>query len=146
VLFKDILPRHVHGGTVTGKRFVDLGSGDGRAVFQAAKAGMRATGLENNWYLYALSQFTKYKPQHASSRKNVHFSPRSFYKYSCSEQDVVMIFGVTEIMPTVSAKLLQELPPSGVVVSSQFEFLEPGWDLLEQCDDFNVYKKETLSS
>jgi SAM-dependent methyltransferase len=39
-----------------GARFVDLGSGDGVAVFAAAKRGMYATGIELNPTLVAMSQ------------------------------------------------------------------------------------------
>jgi hypothetical protein len=39
--------------------FVDLGSGDGQAVYEAAKLGHNAVGIEFNWTLWALSSLRR---------------------------------------------------------------------------------------
>ena len=39
--------------------FVDLGSGDGQAVYEAAKLGHTAVGIEFNWTLWALSSLRR---------------------------------------------------------------------------------------
>lgn len=39
--------------------FVDLGSGDGQAVYEAAKLGYKAVGIEFNWTLWALSSLRR---------------------------------------------------------------------------------------
>ena len=39
--------------------FVDLGSGDGQAVYEAAKLGYEAVGIEFNWTLWALSSLRR---------------------------------------------------------------------------------------
>ncbi len=40
--------------------FVDLGSGDGQAVYEAAKLGYNAVGIEFNWTLWALSSLRRH--------------------------------------------------------------------------------------
>ena len=39
--------------------FVDLGSGDGQAVYEAAKLGYKAVGIEFNWTLWAFSSLRR---------------------------------------------------------------------------------------
>ena len=39
--------------------FVDLGSGDGQAVYEAARLGYKAVGVEFNWTLWALSSLRR---------------------------------------------------------------------------------------
>ena len=39
--------------------FVDLGSGDGQAVYEAAKLGYQAVGIEFNWTLWAFSSLRR---------------------------------------------------------------------------------------
>ena len=39
--------------------FVDLGSGDGQAVYEAARLGYKAIGVEFNWTLWALSSLRR---------------------------------------------------------------------------------------
>ena len=42
------------------RTFVDLGSGDGQAVYEAAKLGYKAIGIEFNWTLWALSSLRRF--------------------------------------------------------------------------------------
>eukprot|EP00957_Ditylum_brightwellii_P057770 4380658-Ditylum_brightwellii.AAC.1 len=48
-------------------RFMDLGSGDGEAVFAAASVGWRATGIEMNPTLWAVSSIRRlFSPPHVT--------------------------------------------------------------------------------
>jgi hypothetical protein len=103
--------------------FVDLGSGDGEAVYQALKAGYdRAIGIELNYTLYALAQFRRFFFWSREERRRSTFLRQDLFNYSLSDADTVMLFGVKPLMRSLSQKIAQECPNAKVLC---YRFLLP---------------------
>ena len=68
------------------KRFIDLGSGDGRVVIAAAQAGYEATGIELNPVLVSLSYIAAYR---AGVLSKVSFRMKDFWSINLQEYDAI---------------------------------------------------------
>ena len=100
--------------------FVDLGSGDGEAVFQAARLGYRSVGIENNFTLWAFSSVRRRLFWTRSERQNSTFLWANFFEYDLRSAGTVMIFGVNPIMGALSRKISAECRPGTDVLSYRF--------------------------
>ena len=106
-------------------KFVDLGSGDGRVVFRAAREGIfhKSVGYEIN---PALHMWTKFRqmvtPKYWSSTQ---FYLGDIWKSKLHNYDVVAVYGLYPIMDRLGKKLQKELKPGSIVVSNVFEI--PNW-------------------
>lgn len=97
---------------------LDIGSGDGRIVIEAAKEpglSQQAHGVELNRWLIYYSRWMAYRGGVSSSTK---FIQRDLWKYDLSPYNQIVIFGVEEMvsrMKTVYCKisLLILLPDAG---------------------------------
>ena len=70
----------------TSKRFIDLGSGDGRVVIAAAQAGYQATGIELNPVFVSLSYIAAYR---AGVLSKVSFRMKDFWSINLQEYDAI---------------------------------------------------------
>ncbi len=120
-------------GVKPGETFVDLGSGDGRLVIAAAKAGARAEGWEVNPYLWLWSRLM-IRRAGLGDRATVHLG--SYWDDSVAHADVVSLFLITQQMEKMQEKLRRELRPGSRVVSYVFSF--PEWRH-ESRSDAGVY-------
>jgi hypothetical protein len=105
--------------------FVDLGSGDGRVVFRAARENMFQTsvGYEINPVLHIWSMIRKIlSPKYHSSTQ---FYRQDLWSVNLSNANVVAVYGLHPIMDRLGAKMQQELKPGSIVVSNVFTI--PGW-------------------
>jgi hypothetical protein len=99
--------------------FVDLGSGDGETLYQAADVGYRAVGYELNSTLWFLSSVRRMTWPHRVYT-SIHYG--DFFQTKLpQETKVVMMFGVTPLMAKLSAKLNKELEVGGHIMSYRFE-------------------------
>lgn len=95
---------------------IDLGSGDGRLLVEAAKRGATLIGYELNPFLVWWSR-----------RKLLVFSDRAkIYRQNLlnadlSQASVIYIFGITSIMPDVARKVVSECKPGTRIISFAFE-------------------------
>lgn len=106
-----------------GEVFYDLGCGDGKAVFAAAKLGAKATGIEIAWPLY-LFCLVKKVVQH---QPLVKFKLGNLFNLDVSDADVVYIFGMPRtIQQKLRDKLERELKPGARVLSYAFPI--HGWE------------------
>jgi hypothetical protein len=116
--------------------FVDLGSGDGEAVYQASQMGYpKVIGYELNWTLWGISQLRRLLFWGTEGRKHTEIRLGDFF-LSCLPQDTstVMVFGVTPLMKPLSAKLARETRVGVHVLSYRFPLPlkdESNNDLLE---------------
>jgi SAM-dependent methyltransferase len=99
---------------------IDLGSGDGRLLVEAAKRGAHVVGYELNPFMVWLSRI-RLKP--FQDRAAIH--RRNLLKADLSEATVIFIFGMGTIMPAVAQKLRREARPDVRIISFAFEM--PGW-------------------
>lgn len=117
-----------------GKKVVDLGSGAGRLLFLAAKAGAIADGYELNPILYVWTQLVILLGGYRG-RVRVHF--QSLYQAPVGEKDVVFAFLFPEPMRRLGPKLFAELKPGARIVSYTFSI--PNKTPLEKREGVYVY-------
>ncbi|KDR15633.1 hypothetical protein L798_09447, partial [Zootermopsis nevadensis] len=103
-------------------RLVDLGSGDGRIVLTAAKAGYIADGVELNPWLIAYSRLRAFQLGLSGHSR---FYCQDLWKFQLHPYPNIIIFGVQEMMPKLEEKLTNELRNDVHVVACRFPF--PTW-------------------
>ena len=106
-------------------KFVDLGSGDGRVVFRAAREGIfnESVGYEINPTLHIFACLRKMAtPKYWSNTK---FRMGDLWRTDLSRYDVVAVYGLSPIMDRLGSKLKDELRPGSIVISNVFSI--PGW-------------------
>ncbi|XP_077922679.1 ATP synthase subunit C lysine N-methyltransferase isoform X2 [Halichoerus grypus] len=88
---------------------VDIGSGDGRIVIAAAKAGFRAFGVELNPWLVWYSRYRAWREGVHGSAK---FYVSDLWKVTFSQYSNIIIFGVPqmEVVPDCSVRQTPVLP------------------------------------
>ncbi|ESN92699.1 hypothetical protein HELRODRAFT_135380, partial [Helobdella robusta] len=98
---------------------IDLGSGDGRIVIEAARQGFVAVGVELNPWLVAYSKFRSYL---AGTSKNTKFKTSNLFKESLSKYDNIVIFGVDSLMEPLGNKLKAEVTEDSLIIACRFPF------------------------
>lgn len=105
-----------------GGSLLDIGSGDGRIVLEAARLGFRAHGVELNRVLVWYSRLAAVR---AGLRGQATFARQDLWRADMARYDNVVIFGVEQMMEQLEEKLEAELAPGSVVVACRFQF--PTW-------------------
>ncbi|MBP1667284.1 MAG: SAM-dependent methyltransferase, partial [Bacteroidetes bacterium] len=93
---------------------IDLGSGDGRTVITAAKLGARATGIEYNPDMVALS---KENARKEGVGEKAEFIQADLYETDLSKATVITMFLLPEINLKLRPRLL-DLKPGTRIVSN----------------------------
>jgi SAM-dependent methyltransferase len=122
---------------ITNKSIIyDLGSGDGRFIFAAAKAGAKnAIGYELSLPIYLLSKFRSFFIPNAEFRyKDFWFDSEKF-----KNADVIFCFLMIKPMAKFESKIWPHLKPGCLVVSNVFRL--PGIKPIKEVDGIRVYKK-----
>lgn len=123
-------------GLRPGEKLVDLGSGDGRIVVAAAKAGAIAEGWEVNPYLWMLSAWN-IRRHGLQGRARVRLG--SYWAQPLRDADVITLFLITTQMRPMERKLRAELKPGSRVVSYAFTF--PEWAHEEARSGVYLYRQ-----
>jgi hypothetical protein len=126
------------------RTFVDLGSGDGQAVYEAAKLGYTAIGIEFNWALWGLSLIRRivFWPEDVRARSK--FICGDFTHYNLSHADTVMIFAVPRTMPILGKKIQAECKSGTTVLAYRFAIPLAQTQHQQQQDDKNYNKGTTM--
>ncbi|RZF40856.1 hypothetical protein LSTR_LSTR003366 [Laodelphax striatellus] len=98
-------------------RLVDLGSGDGRIVLAAAKAGFRSDGVELNPWLIIFSRLLAFKNGLGQSTA---FYREDLFKFQLKPYENIVIFGVKEMMQELEIKLDKEASDGTHVIACRF--------------------------
>jgi hypothetical protein len=101
--------------------FVDLGSGDGHAVYEAAKLGYQSTGIEFNWTLWAFSSLRRQLFWSKEVKKRSQFLRQDFLSYNLKSVNTIMIFGVPRTMPILGKKIQTECSLGTNILSYRFD-------------------------
>lgn len=112
---------HIRKSGSKNHKFVDLGSGDGEAVYQALGVGYhKAIGVELNFTMWAFSSMRRklFWPRGYQSRSRLIWG--NFFFYSLEDADTVMIFGVRPLMESISKKIANECRPGTHVLAHRF--------------------------
>lgn len=117
-----------------GQTIMDIGSGDGRVLFESAKHGAYAIGIELNPYLVHYSRIRAFLGQYKGT---VRVLWGNLWKTNLSQADVVFVYLIPWKMDTLAAKLKKELKPGSLVVSNSFIF--PGWKVLRKDPLRHIY-------
>lgn len=121
-------------------KVTDLGSGDGRIVIAAAKAGVTdALGIEINGALVSTSRISASR----LGLTNARFVKESFWKSDVSDRTVVFLYQVPYTMKRLETKLREELPAGARIVSNDFKFVN--WRPSEEHGRIRVYVKSEVA-
>ena len=99
-----------------GRLIVDLGSGWGTLLVPLAKKfpQHKFLGIERAFLPYLFSRFRTRK------LNNITFLKQDFYRYNLKDADIVLLFLVGFMMPTVTEKIRQEMKKETKVFASRF--------------------------
>ncbi|XP_067136198.1 ATP synthase subunit C lysine N-methyltransferase [Centruroides vittatus] len=103
-------------------KLVDLGSGDGRIVIEAAKRGLLAEGIELNPWLVL---YSRAKALTNGVSGNTKFKCQDLWKVNLSPYNNIVIFGVDSMMAQLEEKLATELVDGSWVIACRFPL--PSW-------------------
>ncbi|RNA29876.1 hypothetical protein BpHYR1_029473 [Brachionus plicatilis] len=130
-------------------RLIDLGSGDGRIVFDAAERGYHATGVELNTMLYLYSKFKTFTAwKNKSGLFRPVFKRADFWKVNMTQYDLIVVFGVQGMMKDLASKLKEEMKPDCLIVSCRFPIssYKSVFRLEDELDGVWIYDKESLDN
>ncbi|OGE18602.1 hypothetical protein A2967_02630 [Candidatus Daviesbacteria bacterium RIFCSPLOWO2_01_FULL_41_32] len=119
-------------GVKKGKKFYELGSGDGRVVLQAAKLGADSTGIEQSWLRVLYSKYRSAKLASYSSSGNAEFHHGNIFSKSYADADIVYIYLLHKGVNRLENKLKKELKKGSVVVTQTYHF--PNWKPFKKID------------
>jgi len=105
----------------------DLGSGDGRLLFAAAKRGARAVGYEISILPFLISQVRRMMSR---DRRLVTIRFRNFFQTDLAPASVVVAFLLPKSMAQLGPKFVRELRPHTRVVSYAFKIA--GWEPIKK--------------
>ena len=158
IVFNIALPKHLthnNDNNNNNIQVVDLGSGDGRVVIEAAKRGYSAIGYEINPILVLYSKMKWFLlSYHYSFMKNTTNNEEkiqgnaTFYCYNIwsiktlKDANVIFVYGLYPIMKELSSKLWNEGNDDVLVISYVFEMDSLTWTKIFDMDGVRIYKKK----
>ncbi len=105
-----------------GDNFYDLGCGDGRMVFAAAKKGANAKGLEVALFPFLIASILK---PFQKEKKNIKIICKDVFLTDLSDADLVYFFLLPKVYRKVKEKLEREMKKGSRVVT--FVWPMEGW-------------------
>nr|ACO15041.1 C16orf24 homolog [Caligus clemensi] len=108
-------------GRPKGTKLVDIGSGDGRIVFECAKLGYHATGVELNPWLVLYSKIRNLFIG-SSLQGSATFRRKDLWKADLRDFDNIVVFGVEEMMQELEHKLVKEVKLGSQTIACRFPF------------------------
>lgn len=120
-------------GIKKGKKFYELGSGDGRVVFTAAKLGADSVGIEQSWIRVL---FSRHKGRDFKKAKFIH---GNIFSKNYSDADIIYIYLLRKGVAKLEGKLKKELNKGAVVITQTYHF--PNWKPFKQLEDFYLYRR-----
>lgn len=121
-------------GLKKGDTFYELGSGDGRVVYEAARMGADSTGIEQSWIRVWHSRLKTRK----MGLQNAEFMHGNIFNRHYYPGDVVYIYLLRPAVARLEAKLKSELKKDSVVITQTYHF--PNWKPYKSIGEFNFYK------
>lgn len=118
----------------SGEKVIDLGSGNGKILIEAAQKGCRAIGVEINPFLVLFSRIRNrlFKLNHL-----IKIEKKDLRCYPLTDFDAVFIYLLPKTMSKIKKKLEIELKPGARIISNAFPF--PDWEPVQQKDRVFLY-------
>lgn len=120
-----------------GETIVDLGSGDGSILIEAAARGARGIGVEINPLLV---WWSRYRIRRKRMEDRIRVVQKNFYHYPLAEADVITLYLWPTTLEKLEEKLRRELRPDARVVSHAFPI--PGWSPTAMKDHVFLYQSK----
>lgn len=120
--------------TAKGKIFYELGSGDGRVVFEAAKLGANSFGVEQSWIRVWLSRLKARQ----LNLPNANFFHGNIFARNYFPADVVYIYMLQPCIDRLESKLKKELKKGSILITQTYHFkhVKP----FQKTNNFNLYR------
>lgn len=115
-------------GVKKGKKFYELGSGDGRVVIEAVKLGADAVGIEQSWIRVLYSKWKTWKLGY----KRAKFFHGNIFSNSFTDADIVYIYLLHKGVKKLEEKLKRELKKGSIVITQTYHF--PNWKPFDKLD------------
>ncbi|CAF1608548.1 unnamed protein product [Rotaria sp. Silwood1] len=125
------------------QHLIDLGSGDGRIVFEAIQQGFpRATGIEINRVLVYYARLKAYLSNQGNICK---FKRANLWKHDLSKYDTIVLFGVDTMMEPLLKKLSKEISDESIVITCRYQFpIKFDRTVGEDIDAVWLYNSQTI--
>ena len=119
-------------GAKKGKKFYELGSGDGRVVIEAAKLKAQAVGIEQSWLRVLYSKYQAHNLASHLRGGNVNFLHGNIFSRSYENADIVYIYLLLKGVNKLESKLKKELKKGSIVITQTYHF--PNWKPFKKID------------
>lgn len=121
-------------GVKKNKKFYELGSGDGRVVYEAAQMGSEAIGIEQSWLRVWYSIYQAKKQQ----LLNAHFWHGNIFQKNYKDADIVYIYLLPKGIKKLEQKLPEELQKGTIIITQIYHF--PRLKPFNKLGNFNFYR------
>ena len=112
-------------GVKKGKKFYELGSGDGRVVIEATKLGAEAVGVEQSWLRILYSRYKAHNLASYIRSRNIKFYHGNIFSKNYVDADIVYIYLLLKGVTKLESKLKDELKKGSIVITQTYHF--PSW-------------------
>ncbi|MBI2196213.1 hypothetical protein HYU45_01230 [Candidatus Daviesbacteria bacterium] len=129
-------------GVKKGKKFYELGSGDGRVVFEAAKLGAESFGIEQSWLRVSYSRYKALKLTSQASQTTsgrVKFYHGNIFSKTYKDADVIYIYLLHKGVKRLEERLKTETKKGTVVITQTYHFST--WKPFKKVDNFWLYRE-----
>lgn len=133
-------------GVKKGRKFYELGSGDGRVVFAAARLGANSIGIEQSWLRVLYSRYKAsllfrnkaWKTASHIGSGNVKFHHGNIFAKTYNDADIIYIYLLSKAVKRLEEKLRKELKKGSIVITQTYHF--PTWKPFKKLDNFWLYR------
>lgn len=121
-----------------GQVFYELGSGDGRVIFEAARLGADSHGVEQSLLRILYSKYIAKKLASHLRGGNINFYHNNIFNRSYEDADIVYIYLLQKAVDRLEGKLRKELKKGSLVITQKYHF--KNWKCTREYLDFKIYK------
>lgn len=122
-------------GVKKGGKFYELGSGDGRVVFEASKLGAQSFGVEQSWIRILWSKWQAKK----QNLPNAYFFHGNIFSKNYYDAEVIYIYLLRSAVKRLEIKLKKELKKGAIVITQTYHFEH--WKPFKKIDNFWLYRR-----
>lgn len=122
-------------GLKKGKKFYELGSGDGRVVIEAAKLYAVSVGIEQSWLRILYSRWKAYRKR----LNKAFFIHGNIFSKVYADADQIYVYLLPKGVRKLENKLKDELKKGSIVITQTYHF--PNWKPFKKEGNFWLYRR-----